>query len=189
MSEMETSTILSTSSSVESKEVRIPKIETFTNFLDKWLERVALFTLIISAVLGLLGVILRFFFGVSLQIIEELCRYSIIYGVLMYMGPLIKKAEHIRLDLLDNLIKGKLKMIIELNISLFLTISFGFLCLTGIQWVNSLFEMKAMTSSGIILMVIPTLSIPLGMFFGFLYSIQQVIIKFNKIRKINRKKG
>jgi TRAP-type C4-dicarboxylate transport system permease small subunit len=189
MSGIDTSTITSVMEDrvkVEKVEqVKIQKIEAFTQKLDKWLENIAMVTLIISTVLAVLGVIMRYFFDTSLQILEEICRYSIIYGVFMYIGPLIKKAEHIKMDLMDSLLKGKVKILNELLISIITTFSYAFLFLSGIKWVVSLFEMNMMTTSGTMLMVIPTFSIPLGMFFGCLYSIQQIIINFYKIRGIN----
>lgn len=161
----------------------IRKNESSTSSLDKGLEFIALSSLIMSVSLSIIGVITRYFMGVSYDIIEELCRYSIIYGVFAYIGPLIKKNEHIKMDLLQNLLKDKrLKYINDLIINIILLLSFGFLFWSGIQWVNSLLQINLMTSTGSMLMFIPTLAIPLGMFFACIYSFQQIIVDFNKIR-------
>ena len=58
---------------------KIHKMESSTRVLDKGLEFVALLCLIVSVSLAVFGVFMRYFFGVSYGIIEEVCRYSIIY--------------------------------------------------------------------------------------------------------------
>jgi TRAP-type C4-dicarboxylate transport system permease small subunit len=193
MSEMETPTIISVredGKKVEKVEsMTIQKIEGYTNLLDKWLESIAMLTLIISTALALVGVVMRYFFDSSLQVLEELSRYSIIYGVFLYAGPLIKKAEHIRMDLMDTLLKGKKKILNELLISLITACTYAYLFWSGYKWVASLFEMRMMTTSGTMLIIIPTFAIPLGMCIGFVYSIQQIIINvYNIVVYENRRK-
>ncbi|MEH7276704.1 TRAP transporter small permease [Neobacillus vireti] len=163
---------------------KIHETEVSTGLLDKGLEFIALGCLIISVSLAIFGVIVRYFFGVSFGIIEEICRYSIIYGVFAYIGPLIKKNEHIKMDLMENILKGKALLVNDLIISIILSFSYAFLCWTGIQWVISLYQLGIMTSSGLMLMVIPAFAIPFGMFFGWVYSLQQIFIDINKIRRL-----
>ena len=164
---------------------KIHKMESSTRVLDKGLEFVALLSLIVSVSLAVFGVFMRYFFGVSYGMIEEICRYSIIYGVFAYIGPLIKKNEHIKMDLMDNLLKGKARIVNDLMISFILFFAYAFLCWTGFQWVSSLFQMKLMTSSGTMLMAIPTIAVPIGMFFGCVYAFQQIILIIYKMRLSN----
>lgn len=159
---------------------KIQKIESSTRLLDKILEIIALACLIISVSLAIFGVIMRYFFDVSFEIVSELCRYFIIYGVFVYIGPLIKQNGHIKMDLIQGMVKGWVKKLISLIISILLFVSFAFLFWISVQWVNSLLQMNLMTSSGLMLTFIPALAIPIGMFFGCIYSFQQIIIDIYK---------
>lgn len=162
--------------------VKTRKIESSIRVLDKSLEVFSLFTLLISVTLAVFSVILRYLFDISFQVVEEICRYSIIYGVFAYIGPLIKKDEHLKMDLIQNFLRGKIKHYNDLLISIILFASFIFICWSSINWSISLLNMNLMTDSGIVLMFIPALAIPLGMFFSCIYSFLKIIQDYDKIR-------
>lgn len=182
MNQIESSPVLSVEED-KSEAGKIQKFNSTTRFLDNFLENIAIYSLIISASLSIFAVIMRYFFGLSYEIVEELCRYSILYGVFAYVGPMIKKNEHIKMDLMDNLLKGRVKETNDLIISIFITIAYAFLFWAGFQWVSSLYQMGIKTSSGAMLMVVPAFSIPLGAFLSCIYSIQLVIINILKFGK------
>ncbi len=161
---------------------RIKKLENSTRFLDKALEVTAVFCLILSVVLAFVGVVLRYQFGISYQILEEICRYAIVYGVFAYIGPLIKKNEHIKMSLLEDRLGGKSKHLVEFVIGIVLFISFVILFYAGVIWMSSIYSMELMTLSGEMLMVIPAFAIVAGMFFGCVYAFLQVIVDFNHFR-------
>lgn len=161
---------------------RIEKLENSTKFLDKALEVTAVFCLILSVVLAFVGVVLRYQFGISYQILEEICRYAIVYGVFAYIGPLIKKNEHIKMSLLEDRLGGKSKHLVEFVIGIVLFISFVILFYAGVIWMSSIYSMELMTLSGEMLMVIPAFAIVAGMFFGCVYALLQVIVDFNHFR-------
>ncbi len=161
---------------------RIEKLENSTRFLDKALEVTAVFCLILSVVLAFVGVVLRYQFGISYQILEEICRYAIVYGVFAYIGPLIKKNEHIKMSLLEDRLGGKSKHLVEFVIGIVLFISFVILFYAGVIWMSSIYSMELMTLSGEMLMVIPAFAIVAGMFFGCVYALLQVIVDFNHFR-------
>jgi len=148
----------------------IKRMEASIRFLDKTLEYFAIFTITVSVLLAFAGVILRYQFGISYEILAEISTYAIVYGVFIYMGPLIKQNEHIKMTILQDLLKEKSKKYIDLFISLILFFSFLFLLYAGIGWISSLLEMKSKTLSGGMLLFIPALSIVIGMVFGLLYS-------------------
>jgi hypothetical protein len=51
------------------------------------------------------------------------------------------------------------------------------------QWVISLFQLGIKTTSGTMLLALPSIAIPLGMFFACVYSILLIIIDYKKIRR------
>ncbi|MGO4888363.1 TRAP transporter small permease [Anaerobacillus sp. MEB173] len=165
---------------------KIDRIEKSTQMLDRILEYIAVFCLILSVVLSIFSITMRNFFNLSYGIVEELTRFFIIYGVFSYIGPLIKKNEHIKMDLIQKIIKARWKNIINLIISIILFCSFAFLLWNSIQWVYSLLQMRLKTSTGTMLMFVPTLAIPIGMLFGCVYSFIEIIKDTYKIKLINK---
>lgn len=153
---------------------RTEKIDSYSNKLDKLLGIIAVACLLISVGLAFLGVILRYQLGVSYQIMEEVCRYAIVYAVFIYMGPLIKKNEHIKMTFLDEKLVGKSLLIKDLLISSILFISLVTLSYASVVWISSLYEMRLNTLSGEMLMAIPAFAILLGMFLSAFYAALEV---------------
>ncbi|WP_216829869.1 TRAP transporter small permease [Alkalihalobacterium elongatum] len=167
---------------------KLQKIDSSTRFLDKGLEITAIVCLIISVAGAVISVFSRYLLGMSFQVIEEICRYAIIYGAFAYIGPLVKRKEHLKMDILQGLLKNKVKKSNELLISVILFASFGFLCLSSIMWTISLLNMQVKTASGIMLMFIPALAIPIGMLLGCIYSFLQILQNFYKLRQPENEK-
>lgn len=154
---------------------RIEKIDNYSNQLDKVLSILAVTCLIVSVGLAFIGVILRYQFGVSYQLLEEICRYAIVYGVFIYIGPLIKKDEHIKMTFLDEKLSVKSKLRKDLLLSIIMFISLVILSYASVIWVSSLYEMKLNTLSGEMLMAIPALAILIGMMLSTVYAALEII--------------
>ncbi|MBM4761824.1 TRAP transporter small permease subunit [Bacillus sp. B15-48] len=161
---------------------KLKKLDSATKYLDKSLETTALVCLGISVIGAVINVFLRYVLDMSYQIIEEICRYAIIYGAFLYVGPLIKKGEHLKMDILQGILKGKSKLTNQLIISILLLAAFVYLSWSSIAWTMSLFSLKVTTVSGIMLMFIPALAIPIGMILGAFYSLLQLIQDIYKFR-------
>lgn len=159
----------------EEKMERVEKIDGYSNWLDKVLSVLAVTCLLISVGLAFIGVILRYQFGVSYQVLEEICRYAIVYGVFIYIGPLIKKDEHIKMTFLDEKLGEKSKQLKDLLLSVILFISLVILSYASIIWVSSIYDMKLNTLSGEMLMVIPASAILIGMVLSAVYAALEVI--------------
>ena len=144
-------------------------------YLDKSLLYFSITCLIISVIGAMISVIFRYFLNTSFQILEEICRYAIVYGVFAYIAPLIKQKAHLKMDVLSNVFKGKLKYSINLFNSIFLFGVFAFLLWSSVNWTLSLLDMKIMTVTGTMLLFIPTIAVPIGMFLGCLYSLIQIV--------------
>lgn len=154
---------------------RIEKIDSYSNTLDKVLSILAATCLLVSVGLAFLGVILRYQFGVSYQLLEEICRYAIVYGVFIYIGPLIKNNEHIKMTFLDEKLSGNTRKVKDLLLSIILFVSLVILSYASIIWVTSLYEMKLNTLSGEMLMAIPAFAILLGMILSSIYAGLEIV--------------
>lgn len=161
---------------------KIDKLSNSTRYLDKALEVFAVMCLVLSVGLAFIGVILRYQFGLSYQLLEEVCRYAIIYGVFAYLGPLIKKDEHIKMSFLEEKLTAKNKHVMNFIINIILLFAFIVLFYSGVIWAYSIYQMELMTLSGEMLMIIPAFAIAAGMFLGCIYSLLQLIKDFLLIR-------
>jgi|SRR5699024_1634819 len=161
----------------------VEKINGYTKHIDKILEGFAIITLVISVLLAFLGVILRYIYGLSYEILAEISTYSIVYGVFIYLAPLIKQSEHIKMNILHEMLKGK-KVVhyVDLFISLLLFLTFVFLLYAGINWSTSLLDMGTKTLSGGMLLFVPALAIVIGMLLGILYSGLEIVKDINQIK-------
>lgn len=153
----------------------VNKLNDSTRYLDKILEVLAVISILLSIVLAFYGVVSRYLFGLSSQIIIEGATYSIIYGVFLYIGPLIKYDEHIKMEILNEILGTKAKVIVNLFISVLSLFSFSILFYGSIYWAFSLLDMGARSLSGEFLLFVPALAIFIGMFLGALYSLLEVI--------------
>ena len=84
---------------------KFQKLNSASKHLDKGLEPAAIVCLGISVIGAVVNVFLRYVLGMSYQVIEEICRYAIIYGAFLYVGRLIIKGEHLKMDILQGVLK------------------------------------------------------------------------------------
>jgi TRAP-type C4-dicarboxylate transport system permease small subunit len=161
------------------------KIESYTQILDRCLEAIAVICLTVGVSFAVYNVVTRNLFSTSSDLLDELCRYIIILGVFTYIGPLIKKGEHIRMDMIDLFLKNnKTKQFINLINSILLLAAFLYLFFISYNWVTSLYQVNITTTSGSLSMFIPAISLPIGAFFGCIYACQHAIVSaFNLFEK------
>lgn len=167
----------------------INKLNDSTRYLDKLIEIIAVITILFSVALAFCGVVLRYLFGLSFEIITEACTYTIIYGVFLYIGPLIKYGEHIKMKLLNEMLGENSKTIVNVFISLLSLFSFSVLFYGSIYWSFSLLDMGARSLSGEILLFVPALAIFIGMLLGIIYSLLETIKNVTYMIEIRREGG
>lgn len=165
---------------------KVQKIDRYTKILDDLLKYFSVLMIMISVGLAFLNTVLRYFFGISYEVWTEISVYSIVYGVFAYLGPLIKTNEHIKMDLLHEVLSRKVLDYIDLVINLVLVFSFIVLIYAGYHWIDSLVRMNSKTLSGGIYLYIPALAIVLGMLLGLLYVSLEIVKDFILIRNRNR---
>ncbi|MUV06093.1 TRAP transporter small permease subunit [Planococcaceae bacterium Storch 2/2-2] len=153
----------------------VQSIDKKTETLDKILTFLAVTALLVSVILAFVGVILRYQFGVSYQILEEICRYAIVYAVFIYMGPLIKKDEHIKMAFLDEKLTGKSGYMKNTILNVVLFLSLCVLSYASVKWFYSIYQMKLHTLSGEMLMVVPAFAIVIGMALSILYTFMEIL--------------
>ena len=161
---------------------KVDRIDRYTKLLDEILKYFSIFMIIISVTLAFLNMVFRYFFGISYEVWTEISTYSIIYGVFAYLGPLIKQGEHIKMDMLHEVLSKKVLNYLDVIINILLVASFVVLTYAGVLWVDSLIKINTKTLSGGIYLYIPALAVVIGMALGIIYASLEVVKSIRLIK-------
>ncbi len=150
------------------------KLERFlyhvTDILDGPMQWVAMGGMVISTLLAFIEVITRYLFGISHAWAQEISIYVIIYAVFLFGGPALKRGDHIRVDFLSNILRGRARLIHAVVVDLALTALCVFLFVTGIGLVRLNYDLGTRTGSQAFLIYPFLVAVPLGMLIFSLYS-------------------
>lgn len=153
-------------------------MERFAKFeerLTDWLLGSAAALLIASTSIAVVSVVQRYAFRTSFSIVEELCRFSLVYGVLLAFGPLIVRNMHLSMAILVDLMPQRMRQLADLVVHLFLTVLLAFLFVAAWQWEMGLVAMGMLTMSGDMRAWIPSAALPLGIAIAFVYAALRVV--------------
>jgi TRAP-type C4-dicarboxylate transport system permease small subunit len=116
------------------------RIDKIAGFVDRPLWYACWVLLVGATLLAFAAVVMRYGFGLGYIWLDEICRYSFIALVYLWAGPIVRKGEHLRLEIVTARLKGKAKEIhtLVVNTLLFLT------CLTIFFWGTKLISLSRM---------------------------------------------
>lgn len=116
--------------------------------------------LVISSVMIILQVILRYIFQFSFSWIEELSRYLIIYIVMLASSHLLKNNENPFVEIIYENMSPKIKYIVNSIFYILITLFLIFLLVIGVR--TSLASINKLTPALRIKWTIPYFAIPIG---------------------------
>ncbi|MBC7133665.1 MAG: TRAP transporter small permease subunit [Roseovarius sp.] len=149
--------------------------------IETWLNRVlgviAVSLVWASATLAFVSVVLRYLFGASYGIVEELCRFFIVYAVLLHFGPLITRNAHLTMTVVTDLLPPRARRVFDLVLSILLAVLLVFLLGAAWRWEAGLLAMNLTTMSGEMKAWIPSAALPLGIALALLYTLFRVIYR------------
>lgn len=145
--------------------------------LNRVLAGVTVTLLTLSVVLASVSVVLRYLFGSSWAIIEELCRFFIVYSALLYFGPLITRNAHLAMSILTDMLPPRLYRGFDLVMHLLLAMLLAGLFTAAWQWESGLVVMGLTTMSGDMKAWIPSAALPLGVGIALVYAVLRVIYR------------
>ncbi|HWK68448.1 MAG TPA: TRAP transporter small permease subunit [Rhizobiaceae bacterium] len=152
----------------------LQRAEHLVNRVLAWLS----FSLLcVSAALAFLGVLSRYFFGASHDLLEEICRFSIVYAAFFYFGPLITRNAHLTMAFLTDHLPPQANRIFDLFLYVCMSALLFWLLVASWQWEASLMAMGMRTMSGQMAAWIPSLALPAGVAIALVYSILRVIYR------------
>ena len=131
-----------------------------------------------STMLACLSVVLRYGFASSFDLVEELCRYSIVYAVMLSFGPLITRNAHLSMSLLTDHMSPATQRYFDLVMHALLTAVLAFLFAGAFQWEASLHDMDLKTMSGVMSAWMPSAALPAGLLIATVYSALRTFYRF-----------
>ncbi|KAA8606721.1 hypothetical protein AL036_13405 [Salipiger aestuarii] len=145
--------------------------------LNTVLKGIAVTLMWISASLAFISVVLRYLFGSSYGIVEELCRFSIVYAVLLYFGPLITRNAHLAMTIVTDLMPAWFHRYFDLVMTVLLALLLAVLLRAAWGWEAGLYAMNLDTMSGELKAWIPSAALPVGIALALLYTVFRVIYR------------
>lgn len=103
------------------------------NGIQKVTYALAGFTMMAVILLIFINVLCRYFFLYSIPWCEEVTRYMFIATIFLTLNVMVTQRAELRVDLLDNFLKGKAKFVVSRIIDLIVLVTLGFLTYSGIQ--------------------------------------------------------
>lgn len=134
-----------------------------------------------SALLAFGSVVLRYSFGVSYGLIEELCRYIIVYAVMLYFGPLITRNAHLTMSFLPDMLSVAWRRQLDLGLYVLLSLLLLVLTIAALQWEFGLYDMNLLTMSGSLRAYVPSAALPLGVGLALVYAVMRVIYRVSGV--------
>lgn len=142
--------------------------------LNRVLAGITVTLLTLSVVLAFVSVVLRYVFGSSWSIIEELCRFFIVYATLLYFGPLITRNAHLTMSIVTDLLPPHVFRLFDMVLHILLVVLLAGLFWAAWQWESGLIAMGLTTMSGEMQAWIPSAALPLGVGLALVYALLRV---------------
>ncbi|MCX5841732.1 MAG: TRAP transporter small permease [Deltaproteobacteria bacterium] len=152
----------------------VKKIDALVERIDSPIIVCGIITVSASATLLFVGVILRYIFGTTSDIIEELSSNLVVWSVMFLGGPAFKRGSHVGMEFLAEKLKGRLRAFHHVFINLVLFVMCGVLCWKGLEVVQLVFQSGRTTISGEIPLWFMMIPVPIGAFIFCFYLISEI---------------
>jgi TRAP-type C4-dicarboxylate transport system permease small subunit len=143
--------------------------------LGRLIDGFGILMLSISAGITFIAVIMRYGFGYSDQLLEEIARYTIVYACFVYVGPCQARNQHIAVDVISNRMPPGVKRVWQFLLGVLFLVLAAFVFRAGWIWVADLHEYQMTVLGGTMQAWIPSLSVPIGMGLAVLFGIAEVL--------------
>lgn len=164
--------------SIQRVAFRLQNAEARLNLVLSW---VVVLLICASASLAIGSVVMRYLWGTSYNIAEELCRFSVVYATMLYFGPLITRNSHLTMSLLTDTMTPRVFRWFDLVLYSFITLLLVWLLDAAWKWEQGLVSMGLTTMSGEMKAWIPSAALPSGLALALLYSILRVLYRIADI--------
>lgn len=160
----------------------VPVLETLTILVDRFVGRLGVLIdwfgvimIVISAGLAFVSVVLRYGFGFSDQVIEEISRYTVVYACFLFVGPLLRKNEHIRVDVISAALSATINRLLHFVLALVFLLVAIIVFRSGWVWVTDLLHYQMTVIGGTMPAWLPSLSVPIGLGVAVVFGAGEVL--------------
>lgn len=131
--------------------------------------------LVTSAGITFVSVVMRYGFGKSDQLMEEIARYTILYACFMYVGPCLLRSQHIAVDVFSARMSAQVKRVWQFALNVLFLVVVVFIFRAGWIWVSDLYGYQMTVMGGTMPAWLPSMAVPVGMGFAVLFGIAEVL--------------
>jgi len=146
-----------------------------SNALGRVIDGFGIAMLATSASITFVAVVMRYGFGYSEQVLEEIARYTIVYACLVYVGPLQARNQHIAVDVISSRMAPAVKRVWQFLLAVLFLVIVAVVFAAGWIWVRDLHAYGLTVLGGTMPAWIPSLSVPLGMGLAVLFGVAEVL--------------
>lgn len=156
----------------------------FSDIAENLINAISSILIGFSTLLAFVGVILRYFFGLSYSWAEEIIVLAVIYGVFLISGPNIKRGIHISIDLLVIRLPSNGKRITSIITNAAGLFTSLFLTYAGVQYVVYLKKVGVLSTSSMEAPMYLILSIfPIGMGLMAIFYFEQLLLSLRDLKE------
>jgi C4-dicarboxylate transporter DctQ subunit len=131
--------------------------------------------LVVSAGITFISVIMRYGFGKSDQLMEEIARYTIVYACFVYVGPCLMRGQHIAVDVISARMPAQLKRVWQFALNVLFLVVAVFVFRAGWIWVSDLYSYQMTVMGGTMPAWLPSMAVPVGMGIAVLFGIAEAL--------------
>lgn len=142
--------------------IGLSMLNKFRLLIEKCVTALAVVLMLSLAVMAFLQVILRNFFAIGLNIVDELMRNGVLWIALVGAVLTTLRSKHISVDILPRILKGKTRLILNWILNL----TSGVICL-ALSWYAWQFVRLEISMKSVIAGVIPAWTIEIILPVGF----------------------
>ncbi len=153
----------------------IKRADRFVEAIDHPIMVAGLICMTASAGMLFVGVILRYFFGQTFAVIEELSVNLVIWAVMLFGGPVFKRGSHVGMEFLAERLHGTKRAIHQLILDIALLGICFLLLWKGIEVVQVIYESGKTTHSGDLDVWYLMMAVPVGAAIYGAYGIAEII--------------
>jgi TRAP-type C4-dicarboxylate transport system permease small subunit len=153
----------------------VKKIDALVDRVDKPLVVCGVAALSASAFMLFVGVILRYIYGTSVDILEELSTNLVVWCVMILGGPAFKRGSHVGMEFLAERLKGRLRAGHHMLINVVTFLMCGLLCWKGIEVVQLVHTSGRTTMSGELSLWYMMIPVPLGALIFCFYLVSDIV--------------
>lgn len=145
--------------------------------LNQVLAVIVVALMCLSAALAFVSVVLRYAFGSSFGIGEELCRFAIVYATLLYFGPLITRNAHLTMSIVTDMMPPRVARMFDLGLHVLIAALLVWLFQAAWAWEAGLYAMGLTTMSGEMKAWVPSAALPVGVALALVYAVMRVVYR------------